>query len=656
MFGIKKVLTISNDKSSKSGLLEIKEVSNSHSGDDSKFIYYAKTEEFISQLEIYVKPSNYPNRKVLIVIKSEEDFGVLYSQIEESLKSISEFKNIKGLKVEKLYKLLDDNKIILPTDGPIYGYLKSGDIIYCDVTSDEFWITTYFKIRAYDYRKIIKLEYKFPKKTKFKQIKLILLKAGIGIFWEELKKNNIDNSFNYFVKQIKFNNNRRKKAQTGFELINFNKKMKYLDPRVEIFVNLQFGHFEELIHEQLTLIKLSKNDHNYLRLNEYCNLAFEELLSSKKFESELNTIKDISREFLKSQNNDINTPLLFYNIKKTETVDEYMYNIINTSNSYEPEIEDDEEEDENDFEEDTSFGKFYSEDPSKFFGNITRIKKTKKNYIKKYFDANMIIVASFLFNEIKEKKKELKDDKNRENKIFRTFAHEKLDTNKGKREKLIINDVDINNFFISPLSLENDKNNILKDDQNNLLYNDNDNDNDNDILNNGIIENNLYLDEGNIDIENNDKLKEDNYNKIFGLDEQSTKNNRKRYTVKLKYDDAMSHTSKKTIFSIMRLSRPSNCCNDLYNCFSQAEFLDNLKKNYKYYISKKVLEKIIIPESRDYENIDKDFLNFLKKKESEEEESLIVKNKKLIIFLCIFFIYYILILITTNLDLLNIFI
>jgi hypothetical protein len=53
---------------------------------------------------------------------------------------------------------------------------------------------------------------------KFKQIKLILLKAGIGIFWEELKKNNIDNSFNYYVKQIKFNINRRKK-ETGFELL-----------------------------------------------------------------------------------------------------------------------------------------------------------------------------------------------------------------------------------------------------------------------------------------------------------------------------------------------------------------------------------------------------------------------------------------------------
>ena len=36
---------------------------------------------------------------------------------------------------------------------------------------------------------------------KFKQIKSILLKAGIGIFWEELKKNNIDYSFNYYVNQ-----------------------------------------------------------------------------------------------------------------------------------------------------------------------------------------------------------------------------------------------------------------------------------------------------------------------------------------------------------------------------------------------------------------------------------------------------------------------
>jgi hypothetical protein len=165
MFGIKKALTISPDISSKSGLLDFKEATNSHSENDSKFIYYAKSEEFISQLEIYVKPNNYPNKKILIVIKSEEDFTELNSKIEQNLRTNSEFKNINGLKVENLYKIQNESKIILPTDGPIYEYLKSGDIIYCDITSDEFWIKTYFKITTYNYKKIIKLEYKFQKKN-----------------------------------------------------------------------------------------------------------------------------------------------------------------------------------------------------------------------------------------------------------------------------------------------------------------------------------------------------------------------------------------------------------------------------------------------------------------------------------------------------------
>ena len=49
---------------------------------------------------------------------------------------------------------------------------------------------------------------------KYKQLKFILLKAGIEIFLEELKKSNFNNSlsiFNYFVKDIKFQNMKRKK-------------------------------------------------------------------------------------------------------------------------------------------------------------------------------------------------------------------------------------------------------------------------------------------------------------------------------------------------------------------------------------------------------------------------------------------------------------
>jgi hypothetical protein len=620
MFGIKKTLTISGEKNK--SFLD-RDTNLSHSGDDSKFIYYAKAEQFISQLEIYVKPNNYPDKKVLIIAKSELDFQELMSQIKESFKSSSEFKNVAGLTIENLYKLQNERRISLPKNGCINEYLKSGDIIYCDINTDEFWIKTYFKITTYNYRKVIKIEFKFNKKTKFKQIKLILLKAGIQFFWDELNKNKLNNSFNYYVKGIKFNNNKRKQSETGFELLSFNKKMKYLDNKIEILVNLQFGIFEELIHEQLVLMHLTKNEPNYLRLNEYCNLTFEELYISKKFESELGTVKDISKDFLTSQYNDLNSPFFFYNIKKNETVDEYMYNIINISNSIDNENDDDEDDDQFDFDGDTSFGKFYSDDPSKYFGDITLIKKTQKNYLRRHhnYDSNMIVIAPFLFKLIiQERKRELNNNINSNTeKIFRTFAHQ---NNKGtRREKQ-----DLNNFFFAPLSLDNNK-----EEQNNLLENHIDEEND------------LILVSG-----KNNKI-EDN---IFVLDESQRDN--KRYTVKL--DDAMSHLSRRSLFSFLRLSKQSNCCNELYTYFSQTDFIENLKQKYKYYISKKIMEKINIPESRNYTDVDKSFLVFLQKKENEEDNSLIVKNKKVIIFLFIFFVYYLLVIIVINTEFINSFI
>ena len=637
MFGIKKILAISNEKSRSS--IE-KDSNNSYSGDDSKFIYYANTEEFISQLEIYIKPNNYPDKKILVIIKCEEDLKELNLKIRESLKSISEFKNISGLKIENLYKVQNGSKIFLPNKGIIKEYLNSGDIIYCDIVSDEYWIKIYFKIIAYNYKNVVKLEYKLQKRMKFKRIKLILLKAGINIFMDELKKNYIDNSFNYFLKEIKFYNKKLKKSNFGYEFTDINKKLKYLDNKNEILVNLKFGIFEELVHEQLTTINPNKNENNYLRLNEYCNLDFEELLSSKKFEQELGTVQDISQEFLTSQYNDLNTTFLFYNIKKAETVDDYMYNMINLSNSYE--IEDDEEEDDGiDFEGDTSFGKFYSDDPSKFFGNITSIKKTKNNYIKRHnkFDSNIIIIAPFLFKLIKKNKKDLNSNSSgnsSKEKIFRTFAKQNIKQKSDERENQ-----DLNNIFIAPLSLDI-SNNILKDDKNNLLYN-----------NIGIDyeENDLILDTGN---NINKKKKQDNdlLKNIFGIDNEIQED--KRFT--LKFDDLMSHNSKRSIFSLMRLSKQSNCCNDLYNYFSQIKFIENLKKKYKNYISKKIIEKIIVPESRDYEYVDKDFLSYLKSKENEEDNSLIIQNKKLIIFLCIFFVYYLVIIITNNIEFINWFI
>ena len=627
MFGIKKSLNVSDERYK----LDSTDNLNNSETDISKFIYYAKSEEFISQLEVYIKPNNYPDKKVLILTKGEVDFKEFYSQIKESLKSISDFKNISGLRIENLYKVQHENRINLPKEGNIGDYINSGDIIYCDIITDEFWIKTYFKIQAYHYKKIVKLEYKFHKKMKFKQIKLILLKAGIELLLDELKTNKLNNSYNYFVKGIKYHNKKNRKSQTGveYEFVGLNKKLKHLDHKNEILVNLKLGIFEGLIHEQLASMELTKTETNYLRLNEYCNLLFTELLTSKKFEPELATVQDISREFLTSQYNDLNTPFLFYNCKKNETVEEYMYNMI-SNNSDDIEIEEDEEDEEFGFEGDTSFGKFYSEDPSKYFGNIPTIKKTKKSHIKKHtkFDSNMIILAPFLFIPIKGiNNQKGKLDNNQ--KVYKTFSKTK-EKDKFKQRH------DLDKFFVMPLSLES---NLLKAKQNNLIYNE---DEDNDlILDTGQVENNINID--------NDAMKE-----IYGLVNESHDDDN-RYKVALR--DSVSTRSKKSIFSAFRLSKQSNCCNDLYNFFSQSTFIENLKKKYKFYVSKKVLEKTVIPEARDYENIDKDFLKFINKKDDEEEDnSSIVKIKKLIFFIIIFTLYYLLIIIAINIDPINLFI
>ena len=95
----------------------------------------------ITQLEIYIKPTNYPDKKIVIMTKSQVDFKELNSQIKDAFKSISDFKNISGLRVENLFKVYNEKRTYLPKTGCISEYLKSGDIIYCDIISDEYWIS-----------------------------------------------------------------------------------------------------------------------------------------------------------------------------------------------------------------------------------------------------------------------------------------------------------------------------------------------------------------------------------------------------------------------------------------------------------------------------------------------------------------------------------
>ena len=71
------------------------------------YIYYNENPDedyFISQLEIYVKPNNYPDKQILVVVKKDITFEELYSQIQENFKSIQEFKTISNISITNFYK------------------------------------------------------------------------------------------------------------------------------------------------------------------------------------------------------------------------------------------------------------------------------------------------------------------------------------------------------------------------------------------------------------------------------------------------------------------------------------------------------------------------------------------------------------------------
>lgn len=286
----------------------------------SKFIFYDDKKKFTNQMEIYLSISNFNNKKLLIIISSDSSIEELNNQIVESLESFPEFKNISGIKAEDIYKISNDNKIPIPEEGKISDFINSGDILYCNLTTDEYWIKTYYNIKAFNFKKIIKLEYKLKKKMRYKRFKLMLMKGGIQLFIENIKNSQMYNTYNYFIKLFEFKIKKHKKIITH-NIHNKQKDKMTIDKIInyssEIIVILKFEFFEKLIHKN---IKLSNSDiRNRLRVNEYNDLSFEDLSNDIKFIPEFNAIKELSEEFLKNQYNENNPNFLFFTNKKTKT-------------------------------------------------------------------------------------------------------------------------------------------------------------------------------------------------------------------------------------------------------------------------------------------------------------------------------------------------
>ena len=75
-------------------------------------------------------------------------------------------------------------------------------------------------------------------------------------------------------------------------------------------------------------------------------------------------------------------------------------------------------------------------------------------------------------------------------------------------------------------------------------------------------------------------------------------------------------------------------------------------KQFSLIYNKQIIEKLKIPESRNLENVDRNFFKYLQKRDKlkKEKESNVKYHKKLIIFLILVFLYFLLIIIFINCD------
>lgn len=601
MFGVRKSFNLSFDSENE---VPDQPVNNRPSGGGANYIYYNQSEvedeQFINQIEIYIKPNNYPEKKILVMVKSEVTFEQLYKQIEDNFKLTPDFKTISNLKIRNFTMVFGDARIRLPLTGPINKYIKSGDLIYCDIISQEIWMTTYIKFEVLKYknfRKTLRVEYKVQKKYNFRQIQIILLKAGLSLFYDLIKNEELlDSSLNYYLKNFTIYKKKKKNLSN-----NVSKEYIY-----ESIVSMNFEIFEELIHEQLKINQVDKDDTIYFRFNEYSNSLFEEILFSKKFTPELNTLKDISKEFLTSQYNDLKTTFIFYNPKNPEIIEDLIMPAGDTATT---------ELDLNDLTEYNEIANYMSEDndhsvndnrllSSSFSSNNNNNNDTDSQY---KADANMIIISNFLeFN---------KASYPRQNRI-NTNRNNQNDLNSEIEENKDNISVDANlriNDMLEPITMRKTKTLGIPDES--------------------------EKDEK----EQNDDSFDINKN-IFFLDDDTDKKKKKKSKSK----------QRKTLKFKLLLYKEPDCCQDLYEFFQQKLLLDTIKKRFKCVYNKNLIERLKVPESRNLEAVDRNFYKFLmKKKKKKKKESKLKYHTHLIVFAIVSLLYFMLLLIYVNTDFLH---
>ena len=550
---------------------------------NSQFIFYNDEKKLSHRLEFYVIINNHNENKNLILVDSDSTIDYLCVKIVEYFEIFPEFKNLSGLKAQNLTKKINNTNKQLPNEGIVENYIKNGDIIYCDLISYETWISTIFKIQCFYFNKNVKTEYKFNKNLKFKTMKLILLRCAIDLFIDQIKRERKKEHGIFYVKHVQykittnknviFDNNSNDEVSIK-NLFHFNS---------EIHVHIKLGFFEELIHNEIRTLNINNSNINRLRLIEYNDQDYEELLNDTRFSQERKTIREIAKNIIKNEFFNDESNFVFYTLSNKQKV--------NNNNS------------EKNFQKRKKKMSFSGEN----LGFLDDIDETEENEDNKNL-ANMLIILPFFVNISNDVKL------NKSNNLNFNRKSNKRGTNQIKIPN------NFKTFLISTSS----------------TYNNN-------------IDNNLLIDK--IEEENDFKSFIEDSNDIFELELDEKDDSEKEYNF---FEQSIS--SKESFLNPVHQSI-NNLSNEFKRKFSYNKFYKDIEKHFKYFISRNLLDNIIVPQSREIQVLDKDNLLNIGSKRRDSynyEPKIRISNIKIIIFISALFLYFSVAIILLNLNLLPI--
>ena len=210
-------------------------------------------------------------------------------------------------------------------------YINGGDVLYCDLSTQEYWVKTVIKIHSGLSKLTISLDIKFKLETYIKKLKFLLIKLGIN-FWVDFSKGQHD-SFHYIFTNARFRT-LKSKNNIDFNVNDINKSLLIEQKKVkdicdfhsEIQCNINLISLEELLQQELKNYSIDPNSQNKLRWNEFKELSFDMLNREKKFMIEKDFIKKYIRRFIKPN------PSYFY------LYDKFAHKCLNEANLDEDEL------------------------------------------------------------------------------------------------------------------------------------------------------------------------------------------------------------------------------------------------------------------------------------------------------------------------------